>query len=371
LKQQLLFVGNTFRLNHSFERYIIRHVKSKVANIDAISYFNESDKQLFLDLEKMLQSHTNILIVTTQNSFTVVGKFLSTITGDNLTLIEGMLIPSQTISYEKESYLISHNNLKINVILAKENSVLPAILFEDANPTHLLHIFEESMHTLQEQLKPLALSHEVRLSFSQIVDGWIQVYVQSNRFGNIERFLTVAENLYTNRSISTSNIINYIISKLQSHHKKVTFAESCTGGLLSYLFTRKSGASDIFDGSLITYSNVLKANWLAVDEETLIQYGAVSSEVVKEMSEGALDVSHADYALSVSGIAGPNGGTKEKPVGSVYISAHSKSQNKVEYLSFQGDRNYVQEQSAFYAVKMLLQIDKKLFFNNIPKTLDK
>ena len=134
------------------------------------------------------------------------------------------------------------------------------------------------------------------------------------------------------------------------------------GGLLTYFFTHESGASTVFDGSLVTYSNPIKANWLAVDEEKLLTFGAVSSEVVDEMSAGALDVSHADFALAVSGIAGPDGGSEEKPVGTVYIAARSKSELNTQKLNLQGDRNYVQEQSAFYAIKMLLLMDKEVFF---------
>ena len=370
MKQQLLFVGNTFTLNRSFRRYITRHVESSTGQNDTISYFHESDKRLFLHLEQTLQNRSDIVIVTTQNSFTVVGKFLSTITNDNLILVEEMLIPSHTVSYEKNSYLITYDDLKVNVILAEENCTLPVILFESPETVQVLHIFDRQMSSLQEQLKPLALSHDVRLGFSQIVEGWIHVHVKSNRYGNIERFMSIVTNLYKDSSISAPNIITYIISQLASHHKKITFAESCTGGLLSYFFTQESGVSDVFDGSLITYSNVLKANWLAVDEAKLLQYGAVSAEVVQEMSEGALDVSHADFALSVSGIAGPSGGTEDKPVGTVYISARSKEDINTEHLNFQGDRNYVQEQSAYYAIKMLLMIDKETFFNKVPKTLD-
>ena len=362
MKHQLLFVGETYRLNRSFEHYILRHIETNVGQSDTISYYHESDKRLFLHLEQTLQNRSDIVIVTTLNSFTVVGKLLSTITGDNLILIEGMLIPSQTVSYEQNSYLITYNELNINVILAEENKSLPAILFENSEESQILHVFEVEMHSLQEQLKPLALSHDIRLSFSQIIDGWIQVHAQSNRFGNLERFLSSAKKIYQGSSISAQNIVIHIISRLQSHNKKLTFAESCTGGLLSYFFTRESGASNVFDGSLITYSNVLKANWLAVDEEKLLQYGAVSSEVVEEMSEGALDVSQADFALSVSGIAGPDGGTELKPVGTVYISARTNDKLQIEHLTFHGDRNYVQEQSAYYAIKMLLQIDKELFF---------
>ena len=154
----------------------------------------------------------------------------------------------------------------------------------------------------------------------------------------------------------------YIIERLSAANKRVSFAESCTGGLLSYYFTKNNGASTILDGALVTYSNSLKENWLAVSHEVITKEGAVSAEVVQEMSEGALNVSDADYALSISGIAGDGGGTELKPVGTVFIGVRSKTQHKEVHLHLQGDRNYVQHQSALHAIKMLILIDKEMFF---------
>ena len=154
----------------------------------------------------------------------------------------------------------------------------------------------------------------------------------------------------------------YIIEKLASNQKKLTFAESCSGGLLSYYFTKENGASKVLEGALITYSNSLKENWLAVNHATIDEYGAVSAEVVQQMSEGAIDVSHADYALSISGVAGDGGGTELKPVGTVYVGASSKTHHAQIHLRLSGDRNYIQQQSVLYAVKMLILIDKEMFF---------
>ena len=189
-----------------------------------------------------------------------------------------------------------------------------------------------------------------------------EVITHSRRYGNIAQFITSAKQLLPNKVIASSNLVAYIIERLSHNNKKLTFAESCTGGLLAYYFTQNSGASAVFEGSLVTYSNTLKANWLAVDDDILEEYGAVSGEVVAEMSEGALNVSYADYALAISGIAGPDGGSDEKPVGTVCIAARSKTELHHEQLHFQGDRNYIQEQSALYAIKMLLMIDRTLFF---------
>jgi len=102
--------------------------------------------------------------------------------------------------------------------------------------------------------------------------------------------------------------------------KTLSCAESCTGGLLCSLLTEISGASRAFHAGFITYSNAMKTAMLGVQESTLARYGAVSEQTVREMAQGALARSGSDYAVALSGIAGPEGGTEEKPVGEVWIA---------------------------------------------------
>jgi len=204
--------------------------------------------------------------------------------------------------------------------------------------------------------------YDVEINILTLVDGWLQVDITSKKYGNLSKFINSSKQLLPTKLIATNNIVTYIIERLSKSAKKITFAESCTGGLLSYYFTKENGASKVLDGSLVTYSNDLKENWLAVEHAIIQEDGAVSSRVVEEMTEGALNVSSADYALSVSGIAGDGGGTQLKPVGTVYIGARSKDIHKEVHLKLNGDRNYIQHQSALYAIKMLINIDKEVFF---------
>jgi nicotinamide-nucleotide amidase len=112
---------------------------------------------------------------------------------------------------------------------------------------------------------------------------------------------------------------------LKEKHLTLCTAESCTGGFLAHLITSVPGASDYFQGSVIAYSNNVKHAFLTVSEESLREFGAVSEQVVKEMAQGARLRFNTDFAVSVSGIAGPDGGTIEKPVGTVWIAIASKS----------------------------------------------
>ena len=109
----------------------------------------------------------------------------------------------------------------------------------------------------------------------------------------------------------------------------ISVAESCTGGLLSSLLTDVSGSSSYIKANFVTYANEAKMKYLGVKEDTLKNFGAVSAQTASEMTEGLLKETSSDYAIATTGIAGPTGGTKDKPVGLVYISIASKKESKV------------------------------------------
>ena len=139
--------------------------------------------------------------------------------------------------------------------------------------------------------------------------------------------------------------------------KHLTFgtAESCTGGLISAAVTGVSGASAVFYGGIVSYDNSVKAGLLGVREETLASVGAVSPKTAIEMSTGAIKALSVDFAVSVTGIAGPGGGTPTKPVGLVYISTASKNGAiTVKENLFKGDREEVRRQTVENALTMLI-----------------
>lgn len=143
--------------------------------------------------------------------------------------------------------------------------------------------------------------------------------------------------------------------KLTNAGLVATTAESCTGGGVAYAITEISGSSLWFDRGFVTYSNGAKTQMLNVPANLIAEFGAVSQEVVKSMSIGALSNSDADIAVSLSGIAGPNGGSEEKPVGTVCIdwyNAHSG--HKTETYLFVGDRSEVRTQAIRLALLGLI-----------------
>ncbi|MEA3498891.1 MAG: CinA family protein [Campylobacterota bacterium] len=145
--------------------------------------------------------------------------------------------------------------------------------------------------------------------------------------------------------------------KLKENNNTVTCAESCTGGLISFMITEISGSSSIFKGSIVTYCNEIKEQELDVKKNTMIKYGVVSCEVVEEMLKGALEKFDATYAMAVSGVAGPTGGTEAKPVGTVVVGVMSKNGDKnVSIYNFKGNRKEIQIQAAKTALKLNFEI---------------
>jgi nicotinamide-nucleotide amidase len=134
----------------------------------------------------------------------------------------------------------------------------------------------------------------------------------------------------------------------------LSVAESCTGGCLSALLTSISGSSTYFDRGYITYSNQAKMDMLDVDAEILEQFGAVSEQSALEMVNGVIQNSHSDVAVSITGIAGPTGGTVEKPVGMVCFGFCVKDKHFVKTQHFSGDRETVVANSVDFAIQTLV-----------------
>lgn len=139
----------------------------------------------------------------------------------------------------------------------------------------------------------------------------------------------------------------------------VAVAESCTSGLIASKLTLKSGSSTFFKGGIIAYQNAIKIKILGVDEQAILQYTEVSTEVVRQMAEGIRKSFLADYSIATSGYAGPSGGTKNNPIGTVFIAISSASGVDVERFIFSGDRQSIVNQASEKAVRLLYDAIKK------------
>lgn len=162
------------------------------------------------------------------------------------------------------------------------------------------------------------------------------------RFG--AKIYTTEENVTLEQSV---------VELLEKNELTVSTAESCTGGLLAGRIINVPGASEIIKEGIVTYSNKAKRRRLGVKKSTLSKYGAVSEQTAREMVNGILSLSKADTALSVTGIAGPDGGTEEKPVGLVYIACSVCGRVRVEKFQFRGSRQKIRESATTQALTLL------------------
>lgn len=137
--------------------------------------------------------------------------------------------------------------------------------------------------------------------------------------------------------------------------KSLATAESCTGGMIGEMLTGVSGASAVFKGGVISYTNAVKENVLGVDGKLLAEFGAVSAPVAKEMAAGVRKLLKADFSVSVTGLAGPAGDEFGNPVGTVYIGFDSDMESTVKEFHFDGDRETVRRQAADAALKLILE----------------
>jgi len=152
-----------------------------------------------------------------------------------------------------------------------------------------------------------------------------------------------------------------VLRALEKRGLKLATAESCTGGMVSAALTDLAGASNVFERGFVTYSNEAKMELLGVSEETLSQHGAVSAETAREMAEGALRHSRADMAVSITGIAGPGGGSAEKPVGLVWfgLAVKGKEPRAEKRIFLAGERAIVRRDSVATALSLVLEAASK------------
>ncbi len=158
----------------------------------------------------------------------------------------------------------------------------------------------------------------------------------------------------TKRNVKTSGL-RYVGNTLDKNRLTLAIAESCTGGLLSNLITNAPGSSRYFIGGVVAYDNKVKIRLLGVSESTLKRWGAVSQQTAVEMAVGVRGLLKSDVSVGVTGIAGPDGGTRDKPVGYVCVAVDFKGEVRVKRFRFKGTRLEIKRQSAKGAFDMLAE----------------
>ncbi|UKJ05977.1 competence/damage-inducible protein A [Solitalea lacus] len=251
-----------------------------------------------------------------------------------------------------ESYVLPQLKERFNI----NNIIHKTIITAGIGESFLAKEIEEIEDNLPSNIKLAYLPKlgQVRLRLSATGTNKEQLNNEVNHFAKqiIEK---VNEHVIAVDDIS---IQEAILKTLSENNKTLSTAESCTGGYIAHLITSIPGSSKAFMGGAVTYSNELKQQMVGVKAETLENHGAVSEETVKEMAIGALKTYNTDYSIACSGIAGPDGGTPEKPVGTVWVAVASKNDVIAKKFLFGNKRIQNIERTAINGLYMLWKLIK-------------
>ena len=313
-------------------------------------------KELFFDssvweaIQKMYSVKNKLLpeVVKTQaeipHGFTPLSNKKGTAPGLYHSVNKKHFFALPGVPSEMKSMFIEH----VIPLLQKNLSTHP--VFQKTIRT--IGIPESVLYTGAKNVQETAQTKIAFLPKSGIVD--IRVYGTSEQEvkGIINKLLEniPPKNIY---GFDDDTIEELFHKKMIASGKTVSAAESCTGGLIQSLITNNAGSSKYFLGGVVSYSNEAKMNLLGVNESTLEKFGAVSEETVREMVLGVQKLMGCDYAIAVSGIAGPDGGTEDKPVGLVYIGTFGKSGLVITKNNFSGTRIEVKKKTALTALHQL------------------
>ena len=192
---------------------------------------------------------------------------------------------------------------------------------------------------IEEIAKPISSPHGCSIGYYPSLYG-VDIRISSENQDKIKQLSNDLYNILGDRVYceGEDDIETIVVQKAIEKKKSIALAESCTGGLIGNRITNSDGSSKIFKGSMVVYSNQSKINLLGVNDKTIDSYGAVSEEVAKDMAFNVRKLLSTDYGLSVTGVAGPGGGTKNKPVGLVYIGLSDMNKTEVRKFNFSSDR---------------------------------
>lgn len=289
----------------------------------------------------------------------------------------------QAMVPEGAIYLDNHNGTAPGIIIPEENT---HIILLPGPPNELHPMFEESVIPYLEKLtEGVICSRTVKIcgagesavetAIKDLIDGQSnptiatyaktgEVHIRVTASGKhaeeaqklIKPVVRELKARFGTQIYTTKEKVSLeeaVVELLKKQEMTVTCAESCTGGLLSGRLINVAGISDCYKSGFITYSNKAKRRLLGVKKLTLDKYGAVSEQTAEEMARGAARAAKADAALAITGIAGPDGGTAEKPVGLVYIGCYVKGKATVEKFQFTGNRAKVREAAVAAALTLL------------------
>ncbi|MCI5968256.1 CinA family protein [Helicobacter sp.] len=347
----LICVGEHYRDFAPLNQYAQNVAKAMFGVLDSVVFVQEFGS-IFRNFENALKVSVKCLVVAPKKNFEEILIMLET--SRNSAQVDVVNANAMCVKNKESQTLLldlqSATQAELEQVFSAQGVVKD---FENAG---LLYLYPLGIDAIAAQMLLSGITKDFGVQVC-VLNAVAHLEVLSAVGGDLQGFKRTIKLAFGNKIFATFDLARSVIMLLQKRNLKITSAESCTGGLIATTLTRKSGASAVFDGAVISYANAMKEAWLGVSTENLTHFGAVSEVVVRDMLDGALKLSRADFALATSGIAGPSGGSVHKPVGIVYIGAKSiKGKEIIERLQFKGDRNFIQEQAALYAYILFLRI---------------
>lgn len=353
----LIGVGENYRDFLPLNAYAQSVARNHFGTLHALYFCDSIDEMCNASIFKNILSAQQCLIVLPKEKFNQVIEILQT-----QEIVESTMINTSCVEIHTKKNQSTDANVESKIYLMDLLSVKNSG-FSESLQENLLYLYPLGIDAQSTQILLSGIAKEFGVCI-KVLNSHSNLELLSAMNGDLYGFKVAIEENFSHKIFATFNFAKSVIALLEARNFKITSAESCTGGLIAYQLTKESGASAVFDGGVISYANAIKEAWLEVNAENLARFGAVSEAVVRDMLNGALRLSGADFALATSGIAGPSGGSASKPVGTIYIGvkgiANGIEIEMIECLHFKGDRNFIQAQATLYAYLLLL----KIFFEN-------
>ncbi len=333
----IIIIGATLYIDSVQFNYLQREYPyiTTASTIKRFPRLDENSLEETLQLIKNLQEHSAIFVLAKYYD-----KLLSKIKE----------LPVE-ITQKENGVMVTINNYSLRIKKISLFNKLAESIYK--SPINKFKVFgsQEELHELEDELEEHAI-------IVKILPTWYHLRIEDN-IG--EKILIEFAKKSSIKILPIPSVTAGLIKYLEAKKKTISFAESCTGGVLATKITKKPGASAVFNGSVISYSNDIKQKWLGVSKEVLEKYGAVSKECVEQMLNGIEKKANSDISVAISGIAGPTGETEDKRVGTVFIGVKNDKEMKIKEFLFCGDRNFIQEQAARKAIEMILYLEKDFF----------
>ncbi|MBM0637191.1 nicotinamide-nucleotide amidohydrolase family protein [Campylobacter sp. VicNov18] len=356
MRHLLYLIGDELTINENFKNYIYRTYEEKFQEINEIRIQSKTDKDLPFLLENLLNQYDFITLFTSPLYYATIAKILATLNNDNLILKDEILVPDKA-EFSKDSFMCNFTNSKINVIKTNPSEKLPHLLGNIQLNFAYFCIFGMDNESALLLLQTLGKSYEVDIKSSKLLDNLVLIKATCIHFGKLDGFLKSARNLFGQKMLLGKDPISFIVSKLLEKKIKISFAETCTGGLCANTLTQISKSDEIFEGSIISYCDRIKHEWLGINENFLENEGEASKRCVYFMLKGIFKTANPDFALAINGII-----NKKDQNSTLYIGAMFKDGTFIqENICLQGDKKFIQKQVVLATFCLLLKLKPEIF----------